>query len=329
MAESFPLKLLRLLASGDHRAGIQEEFASLKKCCTPRGIWELRRAIRQASDLDTAWFKAVLQELAFQLSVTNFDQELNHAAMRSTFNAGSGKQLNFEHAASLHLAQSTAAAHRAVHADHQPTARPGRPAKRKAKRRRLDAWNVFVSLHKPVGQGKESRQDVRKGEQLRRCSRGWHDRTAEEEEQYRKIAWAQQAGLGLESPDEAENNDPRSAQAARKANYLQSPSPMAWGIGTTSRPLTSDRLITPVYTGKLADDVQRWVQDLAKPVDHIEKSLPNVKPAYDKPCIAGACVSEEGFSRATSMCKSFNSTCELDVGNAFVVSAESEGVGHC
>ena len=104
---------------------------------------------------------------------------------------------------------------------------------------------------------------------------------------------------------------------------------MAWGIGTTSRPLTSDRLFTPVYTGKLADDVQRWVQDLAKPVDHIEKSLPNVKPAYDKPCIAGACVSEEGFSRATSMCKSFNSTCELDVGNAFVVSAESEGVGHC
>lgn len=321
--ESWPLKLLGLLSSDAAvQDAVAKEFCSLRQCCLPRGILALRAAVECPGDCKTSWFKSVVSEFASQVDVANFDQETNHASMRSMLGTGEGKSYAFPQAAMMHMGHELGKAHSAAvaAAAGMPKNKVGRPKASKTKRRRYDAWNAFVAENRPSATPGEGSQSIRSGDHLKRLSARWARMSSDEKQQYKDVAAAREAARWAADDGERDLEDP-----CLETRDVSTVCRSGWGIGDAKSPMTAEAMDSPKFSPELKADVDAWCESLGGPVKHVPGSLPYKDTVYHTPCLPGVCCSSEAFPKAAALAKSFFQLFPgVAVGSLFMIMGEGE-----
>ena len=299
--DGWPLGLLRFLTCvGPARQALAGRFSSLRCCCVPRGILELWRAVfGHAERCLSDWFTTVVEELSWQFDLVNFDQEVNHAKMGSILDNTSGKSLSMEQLALVFLAKDIT--HR--HAQLSPSAKPrpkGRPRKEKGKKRPLrSGWHAFVKHYKPTCPQAQQGLRIMTGEHLRELGARWRALSDADRTPFEMMRAASNA------QDLAEESESVDDIGAIEEEETVQEATGAWSLGSGSMPFSPELMCEPAFSESLLQEVNDWLQQLGRRVEHSAGNLPSQTTVYDDPCCAGACRADPCFADAARLLKQF------------------------
>ena len=184
------MKLLRflILTCVVSRSSLAAEFASLKRCCCPRGVYALLLAVMDHPEKCLEdWFQNVCDTLSWQFDLVNFDQEVNHAQMGAILKNANGKVMTMEQLALNFFARDIA--HR--HSQLEPAAPGrgrGRPQVRSNEKKKLrSGWHAYVRHYKPTCEPVYQGARIKSGEHLRELAERWKDLPEEEQAPFQSM----------------------------------------------------------------------------------------------------------------------------------------------
>ena len=114
-----------------------------------------------------------MQEFAETAGLTNFGKEADHAQMKCMLRSSSGRAPCFQTAAVQHSGASVSFDHDRFVAPPPKLAAVGRPKEQMKKRKRFDAWNVYVAAHPPVCEKCQAGATIKSGEQMKYRAATW------------------------------------------------------------------------------------------------------------------------------------------------------------
>ena len=288
----WPLRAVSALGpDSPFRQKVVEAFRIARTCCVSPDLEELRASV--TSLLDDRCIQ-VIQAFAENYDLTNYDNELNHSQMRTVL-AAQGADLSFGNVSTFKMGFDLGNHHKhAVTEPQAPRPRRGRPikAKKKIKRKRLDAWNVFVSTHKPTCPRSQAGQCIKEGEHLRRLGRQWKELSAEMRRPYERMSVARQAAQSAHESSAEEDHAEQDPAPVR--------GPLTWPFCDESSPLRGPLLCKPEFTDDIGTKVDEWVQNIEAIVCHDPMALPTHATTYACHCTPGLC-RQSKFDEATRM----------------------------
>ena len=312
----WPLRAVSALGpDSPFRQKVVEGFRIARTCCVSPDLEELRASV--TSLLDDKCIQ-VIQAFAENYDLTNYDNELNHSQMRTVL-AAQGADLSFGNVSTFKMGFDLGNHHKhAVTEPQAPRPRRGRPikVKKQIKRKRLDAWNVFVSTHKPTCPRSQAGQCIKEGEHLRRLGRQWKELSAEMRRPYERMSVARQAAQSAHESSAEEDHAEQDPAPVR--------GPLTWPFCDESSPLRGPLLCKPEFTDDIGTKVDEWVQNIEAIVCHDPMALPTHATTYACHCTPGLC-RQSKFDEATRMKNIFFRRKNIRVLSAYAVVGEGSG----